>query len=299
MSSRFESGTPNYWRESRVLNLGDSYRDTVSMKILAIKILLMVALASIAVCFGLSLYQAYDTTIVNVSRSAMFCVRAAMETYLTEHGRLPEATIIVDGHPQSWRTQIDNAVRMQNKDEMFVLTEPWDSDDNLSLGLRTSPYGGFDLVSRHRNRNVIGKTGYFVVTGDETAFPIVGALGLADIDDGVENTVLVVETAGSPFPWTQPIDIPFAELRSLYDGRHELSLNSHSQGTGLLFADMSRYYLVKMPSFEIFQSLFTTAGREPWTRGQLIDEGFLEPMSPGTIPKSDLRLEPKQMLQEP
>lgn len=257
------------------------------MKILIIKILVMAALASIAVLLGLSLYRAHDATIVNVSRSAMFCVRAAMETYLSEQGHLPEATVFVNGHPHSWRTQIDNAVRKHNKDEMFILTEPWDSGGNLSLAKRSYPYGGFDLVSRHRNRTNIGKTHYFVVTGNETAFPAVGTIGLADIDDGVENTVLVIETAGSDFPWTQPIDIPFEDLKSLYDGRYELSLSSHSHGTGLLFADMSRYYLVKMPSFEIFQSLFTTAGREPWTKAQLISEGFLTPMSPATIPKSD------------
>lgn len=247
----------------------------------------MASSASIAVFLGFSLYRAHDATIVNVSRSAMFSVRAAMETYVSEHGHLPEATVFVNGHPHSWRTQIENAVRKHNKDEMFVMTEPWDSDGNLSLAIRSYPYGGFDLVSRHRNRTKIGKTRYFFVTGDETAFPAVGTIGLADIDDGVENTVLVIETAGSTFPWTRPIDIPFGDLKRLYDDRHELSLSSHSQGTGLLFADMSRYYLVKMPLFEIFQSLFTIAGREPWTKAQLINEGFLTPMSPATIPKSD------------
>jgi hypothetical protein len=124
---------------------------------------------------------------------------------------------------------------------------------------------------------------FFVVTGEETVFPEFRSTTIADITDGIENTVLVIEVSGSRIPWTQPIDIPFAELRMLYDGRHRFSLNTHSRGPGLLFADMERFHMVKKPPFDAFASLFTKSGSEIWTRKQLIAEGYLVPMSISNI----------------
>ena len=243
------------------------------------KLVSAVAFAGVIAIFAFESYRAHDVTIVNVSRTAMFNVQEALQTFYSRHGRLPEATTTKDGYPHSWRTQVENSLRKQYKDDTFATTEPWDSAANLSLAMRSYPHGGFDLVLRHRKDHGVGRTCFFVVTGKETAFPLCGSVSLQEIQDGLENTVLVIEVSGSQFPWIQPIDIHFTELKSLYDGKHELSLGSHSRGTGLLFADMSRYFLVQLPSFDVFQSLFTRAGGEPWTREQLIEQGFLVPMS--------------------
>lgn len=118
------------------------------------------------------------------------------------------------------------------------------------------------------------------MTGKETAFPTDHNKNKHDFPDGLENTVLIIETTGSDVPWIEPTDIAFADLRDIYDGNGRVSIRmSQLRGTLLLFADLAAYRMENRMPFEVFQSLFTVSGAEPWTRQELAEQGYLKPVA--------------------
>jgi hypothetical protein len=123
--------------------------------------LLVVALASLAY----ALYRGHDTAIINVSRTAMFNVQEVMAMHYQRHGQFPPAVTTQGGYPHSWRTQVENTLRQQYRNEVLILDEPWDSHTNTSLASRLVPYGGFDLTTRHRRLARVPPTSFFCGDG--------------------------------------------------------------------------------------------------------------------------------------
>lgn len=209
-----------------------------------------------------------------VRKSAMSNLSNSMHEYYQQHGRFPEAVTTAGGHSHSWRVLIENAARKPSSIQKFALDQPWNSPDNIRIG-NGPAYSGFEYLTR--GRVLGGPSIFFVVTGSGTAFPSSGSVRIEDITDGIENTILVIEAMESKQPWAMPGDISFSELRSLYDGKHNLSLKGH-RGFCVLFADLTGWLMVEMPRYESFESLFTVTGGEPWTRQQLIEAEYLLPL---------------------
>ena len=209
-----------------------------------------------------------------VRKSAMSNLGNSMHEYYQQHERFPEAVTTAGGHSHSWRVLIENAERKPSSLQKFALDQPWNSPNNIRIG-NGPAYSGFEYLTRGRVPG--GPSIFFVVTGSGTAFPDSGSVRIEDITDGIENTVLVIEALGSKQPWAMPGDISFSELHSLYDEKHDLSLKGH-RGFCVLFADLTGWLMVEMPRYEIFESLFTVSGGEPWTRQQLIEAEYLLPL---------------------
>lgn len=242
-------------------------------------IIAVIAIIALAVFFASVLHKAKQSIVANHSTQAMKNVWIALEAYYAQNDSLPSSITTIAGHDHSWRMLVENGHGLSNV--QYDLSESWDSAINLKLADNTRgiPFSGFDALVRHKDIRPFPPTNYFVVSGPQTAFPAQGCVRLENIADGVENTVLVIELGRSKIPWPMPRDVAFRELEQLYRGTHELSLDVHTLGCGLLFADWERFYMIKKLPFEVFQALFTISGNDGLTRDKLLRDGYLVPMS--------------------
>jgi hypothetical protein len=107
----------------------------------------------------------------------------------------------------SWRVLLLPFIEGDELYKEFRLDEPWDSAHNIQL----LPRMPSTYAAPGRKRTLIPPhhTVCHVFVGRGTAFEGTEGLRLGkDFDDGVSNTILVIE-AGEPVPWTTPEDIPF------------------------------------------------------------------------------------------
>ena len=136
----------------------------------------------------------------------------AIHNYEAANGHLPADIRDADGKPiLSWRVQLLPYLEQEHIYRQLRLTEPWDSDHNKKV-TATAP-----AVFRGPGG---GKTVYLAVTGKNTAFPQDGSkLRLADVTDGLSNTIFAVEVNDeSAVPWAKPADLPAfnREMRALF-----------------------------------------------------------------------------------
>lgn len=245
------------------------------MKALPIKTAVILAIVAASAGGVVLLYRSRDEALRVQVDSSVFKVRTAMHWYVCEHGRYPASMSMTSGALHSWRAILDQTAPSGGGLKMD-LSQPWDSPHNIAAATE----GNFCNFQRVRDRHgTLPVTAFFVVTGESTAFPACQNSCPEDFRDGLENTVLVIEANCSDTYWTEPVDISWDELEVFYEGSGTLSFGTiHSGGPALLFADLAGYRMKKRLPFEVFQSLFTIDGAEPWTREQLIEQGYLEPM---------------------
>jgi hypothetical protein len=150
--------------------------------------------------------------------------------------RFPPAAIRKDGKPRlSWRVAILPFLDRADLYHKFHLDEPWDSRHNKTL-LNQMPEVYAPVV---RTNAPPGSTYYQVFTGPGALFEDDHGPKLAEINDGLPNTILVAE-AGSPVPWTKPEDIPFDKDKPV----PKLS-RLFEDGICVAFADGSTRFLPK------------------------------------------------------
>ena len=92
---------------------------------------------------------------------------------------------------------------------------------------------------------------------------------LDEITDGLENTIILIETlTGSQF-WTEPKDLEYSSLTASGIRSH------HPAGTNACFADDAVYFMSSEISPEELRALLTISGGESITRQSLIERGIL------------------------
>ncbi len=130
----------------------------------------------------------------------------AMHNFVSTNDKIPGPIRDKDGKPLlSWRVQVLPFIEQQALFNEFRMDEPWDSPHNKTLIERMpSVYAvpGSDAEP--------GKTFYRSFSGNRTLFdPAKTSVKFADIQDGLSNTLAVVE-AREAVEWTRPDnEIPF------------------------------------------------------------------------------------------
>jgi hypothetical protein len=132
--------------------------------------------------------------------------------YEGKHAELPNNTYGPDGKPLlSWRVHILPFIGEKALYDQFKLNEPWDSPANRQL-LNRMPLAY--STPAERSGKVAGgtKTYYRAFSNPGAIFAKRDPgqrLGVAQIQDGLSNTIFVVE-AGDAVEWTKPDDLDAA-----------------------------------------------------------------------------------------
>jgi hypothetical protein len=156
----------------------------------------------------------------------------------------------------------------------FRFDEPWDSPNNRKLHNLT-PY---TVLHCPCDPATAGSTEtYFVaVVGPGTVFPSDGtSRRLADVSDGPENTLIVVEVVGAGIHWMEPKELGWETMSFRLNDRTRPSISSNhpfgrSDYTGphvLTVNDMVTDLARKLPP-ETLRALLTIAGGERIERGE-------------------------------
>jgi prepilin-type processing-associated H-X9-DG protein len=179
----------------------------------------------------------------------------AIHRYHAAARQLPPADIGDEqGNPLlSWRVLLLPFLREDELFEEFHLDEPWDSPHNKGLLERMPPV----YSERDQGWGAIGLTRYQVFVGPGTLFEPKAVVRLADVDDGKDNTLMVVE-ASDPVPWTKPADLVFGPGKPL----PRLG-GIHSGGVSALFADGGVRFLKQSIAERDLHAIITRNGGEP------------------------------------
>jgi prepilin-type processing-associated H-X9-DG protein len=143
----------------------------------------------------------------NVSLSQLKQIILAMLVYADAKRTFPPHAIYsADGKPLlSWRVAILPYLEHQELYNQFKLDEPWDSPHNRQL----LPH----MPDVYANPNIAepGWTNYLAVVGPQCVLDgTQKGVGLAQIEDGTSNTIVVVEAdIDRAVEWTKPDDIAF------------------------------------------------------------------------------------------
>jgi hypothetical protein len=150
-----------------------------------------------------------DASVLNLKQFAI-----AVHSYADDHnGRLPRDVTDKDGKPVlSWRVHLLPYPEHADLHKQFKLDQPWDSDHNKRLLAKMPKV----FASPRVRVKEAGHTVYQGFAGPGSVFEPGRERGLADITDGLSNTVLAVE-ASVAVAWTKPADLPFAEKKDLPD----------------------------------------------------------------------------------
>jgi RNA polymerase sigma factor (sigma-70 family) len=132
----------------------------------------------------------------------------AAHEHLDVFKHLPTDILGADKKPLlSWRVKVLPYLGHADLYKEFKLDEPWDSEHNKKL-LKKIP----EVYRTGTEDGDSHGTFYQGFAGADAMFPPGRTVAVGDIPDGFSNTILVVE-AGTPVPWTRPVDLPYAADR--------------------------------------------------------------------------------------
>ncbi len=148
----------------------------------------------------------------------------------------------------------------------FHFDEPWDSPNNRTLH-------GLDPYSLYCPSDQAGagstETSFVAVVGPGTMFPSDGtSRRLADVTDGPENTLIVVEVASTGIHWMEPRELDWTMMSFRLNDRTRPSVSSnHPTGVAypgphvLSVDDMVTHLRENIPP-DTLKALLTIAGGE-------------------------------------
>jgi hypothetical protein len=167
----------------------------------------------------------------------------------------PAYTVDTEGRPlHSWRTLILPFLDEEALYKSIDLSKPWDDPVNAEAcrtRIRVYQCPSVSLPANH--------TAYLGSVGPDAFFHPTESRRLADIQDGISNTLMVIEVDESQaVPWMSPQD---ADATMVLHCGHEPRPN-HAHGTHFSVVDGSVYFLAPSVSAEQRRAMITIAGGE-------------------------------------
>jgi prepilin-type processing-associated H-X9-DG protein len=182
----------------------------------------------------------------------------AMHNYNAAYDVLPPPAILgKDGKPLlSWRVAILPFIEEEVLYKQFHLDEPWDSEHNKTLIAKMPP----TYVCPSLTNPPPGMTTYRVYVGKGAAFDNPKGRKLGDVQDGLSNTIGLVE-AKEPVIWTKPEDLLFDAKDNGMAALGEAG-SRHPGGFNALFLDGSVKFIKSSIDANIFKAMLTYAAGE-------------------------------------
>ena len=168
--------------------------------------------------------------------------------YESEKGHFPTDRIVVldDGTElrHSWRIEILPFLEQSAMYAAYDFKEPWNGPKNSTL--ESSMPEIFSSPGRHR----APKTAYKLVNGPGTAFEIGKNVGDADVNDGLSNTIGLIEDPHHPTHWMQPGEFTAEEAAEAMNSmakeaavhHHETTFNKTYFGSGFATLDGATHW---------------------------------------------------------
>lgn len=189
-------------------------------------------------------------------------IALALHNYHDQYKTFPPAFVNgPDGKPwHSWRVLILPFLGEEKLYAEYRFDEPWNGPRN-SLLLKRRPdvfccFGAKPHISP-------GHTSYSAIVGDGTAWPGPTGVAVQDIQDGLSNTIRVVEVRDAGIPWLAPDDLSFDEVcvaPAETSGRHPSSW--HTGGLYVLLCDGAVQFVNSTIDVVIWRALLTRDGGE-------------------------------------
>ncbi len=203
-----------------------------------------------------ALLQARDAARRTRSANNLRQLAVAMHNYEATHNQFPApASYDKQGTPLlSWRVHLLPYLEGKELYNKFKLDEPWDSPHNKKLIAEIPAV----FKSPGSKLKEPGMTNYVLPVGKEAAFSADKPLKAADINDGVSNTIMIVEVADShAVVWTKPEDLSYDPKKPLagLDG-------PYAQGFLASFFDGSVRMVQRDTDEKVLRAMFTPAGGE-------------------------------------
>ena len=145
----------------------------------------------------------------------------------------------------------------------YNFNEPWDGPNKRRLIARMPEL--FRCPYARDDRAVpTGTTNYVAVVGDHTAWPSAVGRSMAEIADGLNNTIMFVETTGRGIAWTEPGDLDFDCLDFAINSSSGYGVASgRPDGETVLISDGSVRVLPQSANSTLLRSWLTVDGGEP------------------------------------
>ncbi|MBX9789344.1 MAG: DUF1559 domain-containing protein [Pirellulales bacterium] len=193
----------------------------------------------------------------DLSKQQISAVATAIIKYHDRQQTLPPcASASATGAPLlSWRVLILPDLGYEKLFREFHLDEPWDSEHNLPLAQKMPREYGGPLAADAQP--VTTNTSLFALVGPQTCFSEGATRRLADLADGRDRTLLVIEARGDTI-WTKPEDVTVDAA-----GRPSRRLAGlHAGGVVLATADGQARFVVEREIAELLPALLSIAGGE-------------------------------------
>jgi prepilin-type processing-associated H-X9-DG protein len=189
---------------------------------------------------------------------------AAMREYESQNGNFPPA-YVTDKHGRrmhSWRALLLPYLGHQDLADRYRLDEPWNSPANRAVA--DLAVAVFQCPAQPGINRPI--TSYMMVVGPHTISNGQDSRRTAEITDGTDNTIMLVEVADSDVPWAEPKDLQFDEISFKINGRKEprtLQIGSHHpHGANIAFCDGTIRFLKNSLNPQLVKAMLTVDGGE-------------------------------------
>jgi hypothetical protein len=202
-------------------------------------------------------------------------IAVAMQNYETINGSFPPAYVADKrGKPMhSWRALLLPYLDQDLADQ-YHFDEPWDSVHNRDVTELT--IGLFQCPAQPSTR--APTTNYMMVVGPHTISDGSGSVRIANITDGLAETIMLVEVADSTIRWAEPEDLTFDKLRFIVNARNrpggEIS-SHHPGGANVVFCaghserhDDQVRFLKNSTNPYLVRAMLTIDGSEPVTASE-------------------------------